>query len=1008
MLRLLPGLLLAAASLAFAPTATAQVRITEFLARNDSRLADSEGHFTDWIELHNAGPAAVPLEGWHLTDSPTDLARWTFPAVTLDPGQFLVVFASGKNRANPGAQLHTNFKLAGGGGYLALVQPDGATVASAFAPAYPPQEPDISYGLADEAGQLVPRFFSPPTPGTPNGQGHPGIASPPVITPPGGLFRNSTQATVIATSPGAVIRYTLDGSAPDTNSTPYTGPIPIFGTRLLRAQTFAPNLIPSPIAGAAFTRIGADAAAFSSDLPLLVVNTFARTIVDGTRNPAYLEALGPLPQGSRTSLDSPRSAASRMTIEIRGSSSTGFEKKSYGVELQDESGQDSPASLAGLPADSDWVLYAPYTDKTLMRDVLAYELSRRINRYAPRTRFVELFVNRGNTDLQMADYLGVYVVVEKLKIGPDRINVAEMAFDDLTEPAISGGYLLKRDRFDANDQVFTTGRAVQLGIEDPKRTQIGATQRNWIRTWLNQMEAALYGTNWRDPAAGYRAFLDPDSFIDHHWLVEAARNIDGYRLSTFWFKDRGGRLNMGPLWDYNLSFGNADYLNGWMTNGWYYTSVNDPGHTWFNRLLQDPDYQQRRIDRWFLHRSGPLATTNVVSLIDNLASQLRESQARNFDRWRILGRYIWPNWFIGQTWQQEVDWMKRWTTNRFAWIDRQFIAPPSPSHPGGSVPDGLTLVLRPASGTLYYSLDGSDPRLPGGSLSPTALPYTGPIGITSSTLVFARSRSAANWSAPFRAAYVVQPSTLTLSEVMYHPPDPNPAIPAESAFPDPEDFEYVELANHGSNPVPLPRTRLTGNITFEFPEGADTLLPGERIVVTRNPAAFTARYGPAPRATGPYSGTLSNNRGTITLHGPFEEPLVSLDYDDDWQPSTDGRGFALTAIQNPGPGVPWNQASNWRPSSVTGGTPGRADVPDLGPPVFLGAWRDGQTLRLQFQANPGAGLRLQRRTSLTPTPSDPWLDIQDVPPTADGIAETSDPSPPNNQPVFYRLVTPRR
>ena len=122
--------------------------ISEFMAVNDTTLADADGEYSDWIEVHNPTANAVNLDGWHLTDDAENLSRWEFPAVTLDAGEYLVVFASGKNRTDPASELHTNFKLSGDGEYLALVRPDGVTVSHAFAPQFPAQRDDVSYGLS--------------------------------------------------------------------------------------------------------------------------------------------------------------------------------------------------------------------------------------------------------------------------------------------------------------------------------------------------------------------------------------------------------------------------------------------------------------------------------------------------------------------------------------------------------------------------------------------------------------------------------------------------------------------------------------------------------------------------------------------------------------------------------------------------------------------------------------------------------------------------------------------
>lgn len=973
----------------------AQVVISEFLASNATGLRDSDSHYSDWIELQNLGPLPVPLQGWSLTDSRSQPRKWVFPDLTLAAGEIRVIFASGKDRTNAAFPLHTSFKLGAGGEYLGLLRPDG-TPASEFRPRYPAQFTDVSFGTAG-TGPPGTGYFSPPTPGAPNGIAAAGVALPPVLSHAGGIFTNALELILTPATPGAEIRYTLDGSIPSELSALYTTPIPIGRTLMVRARAFAPGLAPSPVTGAAFTRLAPALESFSSNLPLLVLNSFGRTIPEGTRSPVYLTVLNPEAETGRTRILSPPDFTRRAAAEIRGSSSTQFPKKSYGLELQDEAGLDSPASLVGLPADSDWVLYAPYTDKSLMRDVLAYELSRRMGRYAPRTRFVELFLNRGNTDLDMGDYLGVYVVIEKVKISPHRVAVAELEPDDLTEPEISGGYLLKRDRFDANDQVFTTTRGVELGIEDPKRTQISATHRNWIRDWLNGMERTLYGSAWRNPASGYTRHLDPGSFIDHHWLVESARNIDGYRLSTYWFKDRGGRLQMGPAWDYNLTYGNANYLDGWRTNGWYWSAVGDPGYTWFSRLFQDPDFRQQHADRWWELRAGPFADLAVTELIDGFTSELREAQARNFNRWRILGLYVWPNWYVARTWDDELRWMRTWITHRFAWIDTQFLPPPRSSHDDGLFQAGFPLTLTAQRGTLYVTLDGTDPRMPGGGVSDRARVYDAPILITTNAHLVARSRDRTNWSAPLTRVFYRRIPALAITEIHYQPPQP-------LGFGATDPYEFLELRNVGSEAESIANARIEGpqGFVFRVPPGTHPLLPGEHILIANSIDAWRDRPGRAFRVTGNLPSALPDQGATLHLFGPLGEPVQTVTYSAEWYPSTAGRGFSLTAANEREPHAIADQPEHWRTSLLSGGTPGRANVVDRGAPTLLVTTGNG-SLRFRFNGTPGVGYRLEA----SPVSSLSWMPVLDVVAGGNPWTEFEVPLPTVASARLFRLVAPR-
>src|SRR5262249_30271990 len=278
---------------------------------------------------------------------------------------------------------------------------------------------------------------------------------------------------------------------------------------------------------------------------------------------------------------------------LRGSSSLGFAKKQYALETWDERRDDLDVSFLGLPAESDWILFGPYNDKTLLRNFLAYRFSNAIGRYAVRTRLGEMYLRTSTGEVTASDYVGVYVLMEKIKRGPDRVNVTELLPTDSVAPAVTGGYILKKDRLDPGDSGFTTSSGQLLAYVDPKESEITAPQAAYIQGYLNEFESVLYGPDFADPVDGHAKYIDVDSFIDHHILVEMTKNIDGFRLSTFMFKDREGKLNMGPVWDYDLTQGNADYLDGWIPTGWYHDLLAGYDYPWWGRLFEDPELQIR-------------------------------------------------------------------------------------------------------------------------------------------------------------------------------------------------------------------------------------------------------------------------------------------------------------------------------------------------------------------------------------------------------------------------------
>ncbi len=373
-------------------------------------------------------------------------------------------------------------------------------------------------------------------------------------------------------------------------------------------------------------------------------------------------------------------------IEFRGASSQSFDKKSYGLETWDSSGEDIDVSLLGMPEEEDWILHGPYSDKSLMRNKLIYDLSNDIGRYASRTKFVELFINDS--------YQGVYVFMEKLKRDGDRIDISKLEDNENSGEDLTGGYILKIDKtagsnvgegyndlnsFPSNHKAPFSESDINFLYEYPDAEDITEQQKAYISAYVKDFEAALASDNFKDPILGYQAFIDVPSFIDFFILNEIPNNVDGYRLSTYMHKDKNGKLNMGPIWDFNLGFGNADYCGGGNTDNWAYRfNERCPGDYWvvpfwWYRLLEDPAFVAQLKDRWNVLRGGILASSIVMDKIDGYEDFLNETDAinKNFDTWKILGIYIWPNKFVGNSHTAEKVYLKEWTTERLSWLDQQ-------------------------------------------------------------------------------------------------------------------------------------------------------------------------------------------------------------------------------------------------------------------------------------------------------------------------------------------------
>ena len=440
----------------------------------------------------------------------------------------------------------------------------------------------------------------------------------------------------------------------------YARPLTITNSVYVRARTFVPGRDPSQVASQSYALLAEDFQRFDSTLPLIVINTFGQSIPHRTKVQGAFQILQPT--GGSVSMASTATWAGRVEINQRGNTSRQFPKRSYTLKLIDHQGRSAKIPLAGLPEDSDWVLYAPYFDRTLLRDALIYDLSNRIGRYAPRTRFVEVFVAGPRGRVSNRDYVGVYVLEEKIKRGRNRVDLGDALAGG--GPANSpSGYLFKMDHVDPGEKGFHTERGLHFLYVQPKEREITREQSAWLINHLNQFERTLYGRAFADPVEGYAKFLDIDAFIDHFWLVEMSKNVDGLRFSAFLQLSPGGKLKMGPIWDWDQSFGNANFYDGESPEGWYWPYIRDTEIDWFARLNKDPQFRRRYIARWTELRRGAFETSQIFGRIDALVASMGEARERNSNRWPTRRNYA-----------DYVQQMKRWIQRRNEWIDQQLAA----------------------------------------------------------------------------------------------------------------------------------------------------------------------------------------------------------------------------------------------------------------------------------------------------------------------------------------------
>lgn len=415
----------------------------------------------------------------------------------------------------------------------------------------------------------------------------------------------------------------------------------------------------------------------SSNLPIIVINT-THSILDEPKSTATMGVIFN-ENNQRNNITDPFNHYDGMIgIETRGQSSMWFfDKKSYGLETRNQAGENLNVPLLGLPSENDWVLYAPYSDKTMIRNSLIYQLSNEIGQYASRSKYCELVIND--------EYKGVYVLMEKIKRDKNRVNIAKLKPEETTGEDLTGGYIIRLDKYGVYDQNIWSSSFTNPNIKMdyqvvyPKPRDLQTVQFDYIKTFMHDFETALTSENYKDPIEGYRKYIDVESFVDFLLLNELGRNPDGYRLSTYFYKQNdadGGKLKMGPIWDFNIAMGNADFCLGSDTQDWvlgYNRYCPDDfwliGY-WWDRLLTDQYFLDKVVTRWKELRETTFKLTNIHSIIEEKRLLLQEAQVRNYKRWDILGTYVWPNAFIGDSYSSEVGYLKNWFSGRVEWMDK--------------------------------------------------------------------------------------------------------------------------------------------------------------------------------------------------------------------------------------------------------------------------------------------------------------------------------------------------
>ena len=349
----------------------------------------------------------------------------------------------------------------------------------------------------------------------------------------------------------------------------------------------------------------------------------------------------------------------RIGIELRGSSSQMLQKKPYGLEtLLADNVTNNNVSLLGMPKENDWVLNSLAFDQTGMRDVISYELSEKLGQYAPRRVYCEVIINN--------DYKGLYAFMEKIKVDDNRVNVQKLESTNNSYPEVTGGYITKADKTTGNDPVAWTMQEYgwSWGVDYihhyPKPDDITTAQHNYIKSVFFDLEAKA-GSHNASITDGIPSIIDLRSFIDFMLVAEYSSNVDVYKLSTFFHKDRKGKLRAGPVWDYNLAYGHDEFGNRSRYDVWQFDNNDNNGSKFWKDMFDTDMFRCCMAKRWFeVTAPGmPMNYAVICDRIDEIDEWIAEGVARDNQRWHQMNQHA-----------SEVQAMKTWIQQRINWLNQ--------------------------------------------------------------------------------------------------------------------------------------------------------------------------------------------------------------------------------------------------------------------------------------------------------------------------------------------------
>ena len=862
--------------------------INEFLASNQNGLVDENGQAEDWIEIYNRGTNQVNLAGWSLTDDPENPGQWVFPARPLAAHAYLVVYASGRDLKPLGTPyLHTNFKLSGDGEYLGLFSPESPRVPKSQIAHYPEQRNDFSYGLDTQAQWA---YFSTPTPRAANSTNTiTGIVSPVHFSVGRGYFNAPFNLLLTVPEEGARIVYTLNGTDPtEANGLTYTNALRVTKTLVVRAAAVKTNHLSSLIRthtylyGLANNLRALPAISLVTDPnnltgPTGITGINGGTYVDGVwafvkagdyynpikkgvawERPISVEFVQPSDNGGFQAACGIRVHASDY-FRPRLTSSSKF---SYTLYFRGDYGQGVlhyPWFTNCVVEDFNEIVLRSGSndqDNPFVKDELVRRLAADTGEVASHGTFVHLFIN--------GVYKGYYNPVERIE---KRFCQAWQGGGPAWDVVSQGGQPIEGDRvqFSALQNLFST-RTMTVPAN-----YLEAGRQLDLVNFIDYLVVNAYGANYDWPG--------------NNWRAGRERVPEG-KFRFF-------------VWDAEFSFGTYGRLPDHNTFTTELTSGVEIA-SFYQTLKPSAEFRLLWADRIHKHffNGGALTDASVSNRFAELRAVMSPVITSGFDN------------SIATTWipQRRANLMVHFTGEGLLASSN---APVFSQH-GGRVPAGFQLAMTAKAGTIYYTTNGTDPRVMfTGAAAPDALAYTAgnPVRLNVTLLVKARTLSGTNWSALAEAEFEIGRlgSPLRISEIMYNP------IGGDA-------YEFLELQNPSAAPLDLSGISLEG-VTYRFPQGA-TLAAGATLVLgsAMNPAAFAARY-PRVAVFGTFGGNLANGGERLALLDKNGNTFYSVDYDDEkgWPKAADGAGYSLSLLDPDGnPDDPLS----WRASDAIGGSPG--------------------------------------------------------------------------------------